>query len=43
MSDFKDLYPTLTSVGLTSERLLAVADDSDQGSDIEALKCLHHI
>ncbi len=37
MSDFKDLYPTLTSVGLTSERLLAVADDSDQGSDIEAL------
>ena len=34
---FKEHYPSLSDLGLTSELLLAVADDSDSCGDIEAL------
>ena len=34
---FKEHYPSLSDLGLTSELLLAVTDDSDSCGDIEAL------
>lgn len=35
---FGKLYPSLSSLGLTSVLLLSVAEDSDDGSDFESLK-----
>ena len=37
-SDFPNLYPSLSKLSITAHVLLAVADDSDNGSDIEALR-----
>lgn len=34
---FCDIYPSLSKLGVTSELLLAVGDDSDHGEDIKAL------
>ena len=37
-SEFSRLCPSLSKLGVTSDLFLSVADDSDNGSDIEALR-----
>ena len=37
VSEFSRLYSSLSKLGVISDLLLAVEDDSDNGSDIEAL------
>ncbi len=43
ISQFRDLYPSLHALRVSSLLLLAIVDDSDNGSDLEALRVPSHL
>lgn len=43
ISQFRDLYPSLHALRVSSRLLLAIVDDSDNGSDLEALRVPSHL